>query len=157
MVATLLDDPYATLGLSSSCSDEAIQSAHRALARRYHPDLAGEAGTRHMAEINVAFDRIRTPARRAAHALGQPVEPPGPVDQATVRSSAPASAGVFDFGRFAGWSIEQVARVDPGFLEWLEDRREGHRFAREIDQALRAVGFRRTNAPPHATGYRAWI
>jgi curved DNA-binding protein CbpA len=156
MATTLTDDPYATLGLGPCCSDEAIQVAYRALARRYHPDLAGEGGTRHMSEINVAFDRIRTPARRAAFALGQPVEQPGPVEAPAVGPSATGSAGVFDFGRFAGWSIDQVARVDPGFLEWLEDRREGHRFAREIDQALRAVGFRRTNAPSHATGYRAW-
>jgi curved DNA-binding protein CbpA len=153
---TTIDDPYAALGLRSSCSDEAIQAAHRALARRFHPDVAGEAGTSRMASINVAFDRIRTPGRRTELAMGRAVERPDPVGPAMARPSDPVSGVVLDFGRFANWSIDQVARVDPGYLEWLEDRREGHRFAHEIDRALRAVGFRRATAPSHVTGYRAW-
>lgn len=54
------------------------------------------------------------------------------------------------FGRHLGWSIGEIARVDPGYLEWLEDRPEGRRYLEEIDRTLREVGFRtRETGPRH--------
>ena len=35
------------------------------------------------------------------------------------------SGSVLTFGRHLGWSIGEIARVDPGYLVWLEERREG--------------------------------
>jgi len=49
---------------------------------------------------------------------------------------------VLDFGRHIGWSIGEIARVDPGYLEWLSQQREGRRYAAEIDGVLRRAGFR---------------
>jgi hypothetical protein len=49
---------------------------------------------------------------------------------------------VLSFGRHLGWSIGEIARRDPGYLEWLEDRREGRPYLDEIDETLVRVGYR---------------
>jgi curved DNA-binding protein CbpA len=36
-----------------------VTAAYRRLAKRYHPDRAGERGARRMAEINAAYDQLR--------------------------------------------------------------------------------------------------
>ena len=37
-----------------------------------------------------------------------------------------------------GWSIGEIARVDPGYLAWLQPRREGEPYREEIDRLLAA-------------------
>jgi hypothetical protein len=54
---------------------------------------------------------------------------------------------VLDFGRHIGWSIGEIARYDPGYLVWLEERHEGRRYVEEIDRTLRHVGYRRPEHP----------
>jgi hypothetical protein len=49
---------------------------------------------------------------------------------------------VLPFGRHIGWSIGEIARVDPGYLAWLEARPEGKPYVAEIDALLRRTGFR---------------
>jgi hypothetical protein len=44
---------------------------------------------------------------------------------------------VLPFGRHIGWSLGEVARVDPGYLTWLMHRAEGARYKAEIEQILR--------------------
>lgn len=39
---------------------------------------------------------------------------------------------VLDFGIYLGWSLGEIARVDPGYLDWLVERREGRCYAAEI-------------------------
>jgi curved DNA-binding protein CbpA len=51
---------------------------------------------------------------------------------------------VLAFGRHKGWSLGEVARFDPGYLEWLEQKPEGRRYLDEIDDILVKVGFRAT-------------
>ena len=52
------------------------------------------------------------------------------------------SGSVLDFGRHRGWSLGEIARVDPGYLEWLELRPDGQPYLGEIDALLRKIGFR---------------
>lgn len=52
------------------------------------------------------------------------------------------SGSVLGFGRHMGWSIGEIVRVDPGYLEWLAERREGRPYLEEIEAALQRVGFR---------------
>ncbi len=63
-----LDKAYARLGCTPSDTDEAVRSAYRKLAMRYHPDRLKAEGvpegmiaqaTRSMAEINAAWDVVR--------------------------------------------------------------------------------------------------
>jgi len=80
-------DPLATLGLGTSATPEEIAAAYRALAKRWHPDRAGDPSqaARRMAEINAAHDLLRARAQaapacsRAASpaAAPTPARPPG--------------------------------------------------------------------------------
>jgi curved DNA-binding protein CbpA len=172
-------DPYEILGVRRGSSDKAIAAAYRSLARKFHPDIAGDAATVRMMRINAAFDAIRTAERRAeyddmtsgwpprtAATPGQPASA-GAAGQGYTRwtaerdgtggAGAPPgrpSGSVLGFGRHIGWSIGEIARVDPGYLEWLANRREGQPYAAEIDAVLRRVGFRpeATVPPTFSTG-----
>jgi DnaJ-like protein len=62
-------DPLAVLGLPDGASAEDAAAAYRTLAKRWHPDRAPGDGGRRMAEINAAYDVMRSGAwqrRRAA-------------------------------------------------------------------------------------------
>ena len=54
---------------------------------------------------------------------------------------------VLDFGRHIGWSIGEIGRVDPGYLEWLDKQPQGVRLHDEIDRTLRARGLRMDKEP----------
>lgn len=140
-------DAYVVLGIATDADDRTIALAHRRLARRHHPDLAGEAATTRMVRINAAYDAIRTSERRAEYAkarrqvghdgTGGAGRPPGR-----------PSGSVLSFGRHVGWSLGEIARVDPGYLLWLAERPEGARYRDEIDQLCGRLGMRRPTATP---------
>ena len=174
-------DPYATLQVAPDAHDDVITAAYRALARRHHPDVAGDAGTTEMARLNAAWELIGTPEARTAHdrerrAHLHPVGPGRPTrdkspdqpDQSTSTSwfspglDGTGAAGpppgrpsgtVLPFGRHLGWSLGEIARADPGYLEWLEERPQGRPYLTEIDALLRRIG--RREAPPEPVGGRA--
>ncbi|HEY4094720.1 MAG TPA: J domain-containing protein [Baekduia sp.] len=52
-------DPHAVLGLEPGASPEDVQRAYRGLAKRFHPDRAGEAAGEMMISINAAYDLLR--------------------------------------------------------------------------------------------------
>jgi len=209
-MATSDQDAYAVLGVSPAADDDTIAAAYRTLARRFHPDIAGESATRRMMRINAAWDLLRDPQRRAAYDVelatidphraaearrrprrrwsaprhdgsdtshvphhaepthGSPsrAEPGGPTSHyespyqgwqrpkerdGTGAAGPPPgrpSGSVLRFGRHLGWSLGEIARVDPGYLVWLEDRPEGRPYRDEIDTVLRRSGFRTTEPTP---------
>ncbi len=55
-----MSDPYSVLGLSPNASDEEVKKAYKTLAKKYHPDVAGNSpeAARKMQEINAAYDQI---------------------------------------------------------------------------------------------------
>jgi len=57
------------------------------------------------------------------------------------------SGSVMNFGRFAGWSLGEIARRDIEYVEWLERMPIGRPYREEIDGLLRAAGRRRATAP----------
>ena len=159
---TALGDAYSILGVPPGSDDDAITTAYRALARRHHPDVAGEGGTARMIRLNAAFDLIRTAERRAeydrAHGLLDGRRPAQAREYDGTGGAGPSpgrpTGSVLDFGRHKGWSIGEIARADPGYLAWLEDQREGQPYLTEIDRTLRAAGFRRDTDPPQNPGKR---
>ena len=83
-------------------------------------------------------------ATRPAHAPTAPV--------AAAPSYQPADIGAFngpprtsadgtvlDFGRYAGWSIRELALRDPDYLEWLKRTSIGRRLTSEIELHLAAL------------------
>jgi curved DNA-binding protein CbpA len=54
------------------------------------------------------------------------------------------SGSVVGFGRYAGWSLGEIARYDLDFLEWLDRMTIGRPYQQEIDLILRRAGRRRT-------------
>lgn len=169
-------DPYATLHVTPDADEAVITAAYRALARRHHPDLAGEAATAAMAALNQAWELIGKPEARAAYdaqrrlslvATG-PGHPAGrngmdqrspndrwfrPAPDGTGAAGPPPgrpSGSILQFGRHIGWSLDEIARVDVGYLEWLEDRREGRPYRDEIDALLRGLGRRGPEPVPVA-------
>jgi Exodeoxyribonuclease X-like C-terminal len=63
------------------------------------------------------------------------------------------SGSVLNFGRYAGWSLGEIARRDIEYLEWLDRVPIGRMYQQEIDGLLRTAG-RRRSAPPENTGKR---
>jgi hypothetical protein len=44
-----------------------------------------------------------------------------------------------DFGHYAGTTIEELARIDPDYLQWLERHPAGARYRAEIHRVLGVV------------------
>jgi curved DNA-binding protein CbpA len=63
------------------------------------------------------------------------------------------SGSVLNFGRYAGWSLGEIARADLEYLEWLDRMPIGRPYRDEIDAILRGAGLRRS-ADPDATERR---
>jgi curved DNA-binding protein CbpA len=70
------------------------------------------------------------------------------------------SGSVLPFGRHIGWSVGEIARVDPGYLQWLAARNEGAPYRTEIAAILGPLlrtadgrGFLRPEGDPEK-GYR---
>jgi curved DNA-binding protein CbpA len=52
------------------------------------------------------------------------------------------SGSVLTFGRYAGWSLGEIARTEVEYLEWLDRMPIGRTYQHEIDEILRAKGLR---------------
>jgi curved DNA-binding protein CbpA len=71
---------------------------------------------------------------RAPEGLGAAGPPPGK-----------PSGTVLGFGRYAGWSLGEIARTDLGYLEWLDRMAIGRAYRDEIDAILRRAGRRKSS------------
>lgn len=56
------------------------------------------------------------------------------------------SGTLLNFGRYAGWSMGEVARHDLEYIEWLDRAPIGRNYRQEIDEILRKSGRRRSVA-----------
>lgn len=86
------------------------------------------------------------------HATPQaPATPSSPARPWSRRPMSPrASSGtVLDFGRYAGFSIGELAAADPDYLEWLARTTIGRRLQSEIETVLAAARrtFNRQDRP----------
>ena len=157
----MADDLYRVLQVDASADSATIRVAYRALAAVCHPDHAGAAGEPRMRELNAAWEVLGDPQRRAAYDAERQANPPAPIPPEptgppwTGRAGRPPgnpSGSVLTFGVFAGWSLGEIARTDPGYLQWLEDARDtpdggsdarkGRPYLTEIDSLLRRRGLR---------------
>ena len=136
-------DPYRILQVVPTAEQEVINAAFRALALKYHPDRdATTLAQRRMLELNAAYALVRdeltrtagiarnVPRRPATRRRGR-VPPPPRSDAAGTRIS---------FGRYAGWTLRDLARHDPEYLRWLSRHSSGIAYRTEIDQILGREG-----------------
>lgn len=139
-------DPYTVLQVLHTAEDEVIRAAFRALAFKFHPDRdSSEYAARRMSEINLAYALIKTPGARAAFDRRRRM-----ATQVAAADLSPLAAPVsvpsdahsarLSFGRYAGWSLSQVARWDIDYLRWLSRHSSGIRFKAEIDRLLQSRG-----------------
>jgi curved DNA-binding protein CbpA len=116
-----IEDPYRTLGILRGADLEAIKSAHRRLAKRFHPDGSMGDEQRFLA-VQEAYQLLSDPQQRREwdrrHAPGPlsareqgPTVSGGPVGQASRRGSrsSTSTAGPREPGaRRTTWSAEHV-------------------------------------------------
>ena len=62
-------DPHAVLGLDANASVDEAAKAYKRLAKRHHPDYAGQESAERMAELNVAYEMLRSSQRPAAASI----------------------------------------------------------------------------------------
>jgi curved DNA-binding protein CbpA len=80
-------DPFAVLGVAPDASAEEVAAAYRSLAKRWHPDRAdGPQAVRRMAEINAAYDLLRS--ERWLARRGRSDRPAAPAPPRRERSGA---------------------------------------------------------------------
>ncbi|TAL12881.1 MAG: J domain-containing protein, partial [Chloroflexota bacterium] len=70
-------DPYAILGVSPDATPSTIRKAYHERARASHPDLIGDSGLAMMRSLNLAWDTLRDPVRRAAYDTSRRLAGPG--------------------------------------------------------------------------------
>lgn len=125
-------------------------AARRALydaERNTRGNRAGWTGSARNDAPNPAADPARSHPHAADDTGMQNPAVPRPAGRRTEAGAAPPpgnpSGSVLSFGRYAGWSLGEIARVDVGFLEWLERMPIGRPYRDEIDALLRRLGRKR--------------
>jgi curved DNA-binding protein CbpA len=136
-------DAYQVLQVAPDCEDEVIHGAYRALALKYHPDRdPTQFAARRMAELNQAYALVRVPGLRARHDAARrraalPTLAPGVASTGAVPPPRSAAAGTkLTAGRYAGWTLRDLARHDPDYLRWLSRHSSGVRYRTEIYSIL---------------------
>jgi curved DNA-binding protein CbpA len=135
-------DAYRVLQVAPDCEDEVIHGAYRALALKYHPDRDGtQYATKRMTDLNQAYALVRDPNDRArydaARRRAEPTVVPGAYAGAPVPPPRSAAAGTrLGFGRYAGWTLRDLAHQDPDYLRWLSRHSSGVLYRTEIYQIL---------------------
>jgi molecular chaperone DnaJ len=154
-------DHYRMLQVDPAADVEVIQAAYRVLARRYHPDHSGSDET--MKRLNAAWEVLGDPNLRSEYdrsrgmttttvAASSTTSSGSSVIHATPtaapRQPAADHAGTpvgqpsgtkLTYGRYDGWTLGQIALVDPDFLEWLRSVPGGRYLRPEIDAILKEV------------------
>lgn len=141
---------YKVLMLAETVDAEIISTVYRKLAQRYHPDVdRSPEAARRMTEINEAYATLRDAelrkkydawlaSRRDRRSSDRLIHRPGEVAYGEAGLPVgPPQGSVIDFGRYSGWTLGQIKRRDPGFLEWLVRAPAGRHYRTEIEQLIR--------------------
>ncbi len=145
MAVSSVLDPYEVLQVRPDAHAAVVQAAFRALAALRHPDADASAeATARMAELNIAYAMVRTPEGRSVYEqarVAAAARPAAPLAAAVPPPpNANRSSATVDFGRYTGWSIADLARRDPDYLQWLSRHSSGICYRAEIVRVLQTKG-----------------
>jgi curved DNA-binding protein CbpA len=146
-------DPYRILQVQPGADPDVVRAAYRVLARKLHPDGAAgpmdPATERKMADLNWAYAIVRDPVRlQAWESERRRAAPPTPRQDPTHGAprgplDADGADLRLDFGRYEGWTLGEVVRRDPEYLDWLRRHASGARYRDAIDVLLRKHRYAR--------------
>jgi curved DNA-binding protein CbpA len=106
---------------------------------------AGSAG----GPFDRAADRPFDDGGPGSRRHGQPADDQGSSDVAEPHAGPPPgrpTGSILNFGRYNGWSLGEIGRVDPGYLQWLDRIPIGRPYRGELDELLRRLGMRQSEA-----------
>lgn len=144
---------YRLLQVDPAAEDYVIRAAHRVLAARLHPetDISGVAEYR-MRELNRALAVLTDPVQRRAYderlaadsgVDGHDRAPVGPgqghatlADRVQGQDARGIAETRLDFGRYAGFTLGELANSDPDYLRWLSRHSSGIRYRGAIMRLL---------------------
>ena len=121
-----------------------LAAVERAYAILRDPHLRARYDARSAAHDEPAYDAVPpTAAPAAAQVAWAAQQPPASAAAAPAmvrvvaeRHPVGSSGGVLDFGRYAGWSLRQLAAHDPDYLEWLVRSPGGRQYRGQITALL---------------------
>ncbi len=163
---TPVPDLYRILQVDPEAEPEVIRAAYLCLAKKYHPDRGGGTGEQ-MVALNSAWAVLGNTEKRAAYhrsqsaPAGSSVTPPTRTDQGEAKAvyarpgpahTVGSTGTTLDFGRYAGWTLDALARADPDYLEWLARAPIGMRYRAEIHALLAARRPTAAGAPGQGRG-----
>lgn len=93
------------------------------------PDTVSRDWTSGRSSVGGGYD----PSMRTADSTGAAGPPPGN-----------PSGSILTFGRYAAWSLGEIARADLDYIEWLDRMPIGRPYREELDAILRRTGRRRS-------------
>jgi curved DNA-binding protein CbpA len=141
---------YKVLMLAEIADQEIISTVYRKLAQRHHPDVdPSPEAERRMTAVNEAYETLRDPEKRRRYDEWLASRRDRRSSDRLIRQSSdvptgaagpalgPPSGSVIDFGRYRGWTLGQIRRRDPEFLEWLVRAPAGRVYRAEIEVLLR--------------------
>jgi DnaJ-class molecular chaperone len=149
---------YKLLQVDPAAEPDVIAAAHRALAAKLHPerDASGIEEVRRR-ELDRALAVLRDPAERASYdqqlaevasnhvAVGPGHQSYTLADRMQARDTQGMAALRIDFGRYTGWTLGELVRTDPEYLQWLSRHSSGIRYRGAI---LRLLADRQANRQP---------
>lgn len=151
-------DLYALLQVDPLAEFEVIRAAYRALAAKNHPDVGGSPDR--MADLNLAWSILSNADTRTAYDRQRRLRDNGgrwdAYSKRAASGAAPSFGRILEFGRFAGWSIPDVAHHDPDYLEWFVRTPNGRRYQSEIEQALGRTSTLTASASARGRARRRW-
>jgi curved DNA-binding protein CbpA len=161
-MATARLNHYQVLQLDPGVDADMLATVYRRLIQRHQQTLGGSVSTTDSIQrIEQAYAVLRDPFRRARYDAELTengaddvvtvaptaravvpvtpqhapvaVAPRSPVSgSGKAPNKTPVTVSVLDFGRYAGWSLRQLAAHDPDYLEWLLRAPGGRQYHAEI-------------------------
>lgn len=149
-------DPHSVLGLDKSASIDEAAKAYKRLAKRHHPDRTGADSAERMAELNIAYELLRSSQRpgassvKRAGAEDHSVTVPGAwLPDAMRRALGRELLSVLEFREDVELVTPTATWASPSTLLAVTDRRLLWLLDDAVSHRVRSLLFRDTESAEH--------